>query len=184
MRRNLNHLIIDNTIRKGHLTHETKQVGGNLIAIDGHRQIGLDGVGQVYHIDIYQREGFYAAVAHSQTVVCCFEILHGESTFLKVESHEAMQVFVYLILCQLTVPDFLLSQNVAHLSYFGMKVHPAFRVILDEEVTLCFLSDDEECENVRIFPAFKVAEIAFCQKLHIVCHLMVIVPLHEDVLFL
>ena len=46
--RNLDDLIVDDAVCKGNIGHETEQIGGDAVAIDWNRQIGLY---HCWHVD-------------------------------------------------------------------------------------------------------------------------------------
>ena len=102
----------------------------------------------------------------------------------ELKSHEAVTVFVDLLLGQHPVPDMLLAENVGNLVDLGMEVQPFFRVVLHELAALCLLRQDKESPYLREFSSLKVAEVASCQKFRILRHLVVIGLFAEDILFL
>ena len=65
-----------------------------------------------------------------------------------------------------------------------MEIKPSFRVILDKLVSLSLLSEDKKSPYLCEFPSLKVSEIAPCQKLRIVRHVMVICLSAQNILLL
>lgn len=94
----LYHLIVDDTIRIGDVCQERKQVCSDRRStyIDGKKRSHERW--QVYLVHIHQREGFDDPVTDAQTVIRTLEISHAERSFLELERHETVQVFVYLFL--------------------------------------------------------------------------------------
>ena len=82
------------------------------------------------------------------------------------------------------VADITLGQDVIHLRYFGMELHPFLRVVLHELAVNHLLRDNQVGAYLRKLTPFKIVEVTFGQELRILRHLMVVGLLAEDVLLL
>ena len=94
---NLQHLVIDHTVRIRDGSQESQQVGGDVIAVDRHRQIRPHVGRQVDDIHIHQIDGLDHMVTEVQVFVRALEVPHGERALSELEGHEAVQVFIHLI---------------------------------------------------------------------------------------
>ena len=82
------------------------------------------------------------------------------------------------------MPDTLLRQNIVHLLNPGMEVEPFLWVILYELVLLCLLGDDKKSPYLCELPSLEVSEIASCQELRIIRHVMMICLSAQNILLL
>ena len=55
-----------------------------------------------------------------------------------------------------------------------MEIEPSLRVVLDELVLLCLLGENKKSPYLCKLPSLEVSEIASCQELRIIRHVMVI----------
>ena len=60
----------------------------------------------------------------------------------ELERHETVAVFFHFFLGEFVVADVALGQDVIHLRYFGMELHPFLGVVLHELAVNHFLRDD------------------------------------------
>ena len=65
-----------------------------------------------------------------------------------------------------------------------MEIEPSLRVILDELASLSLLSEDKKSPYLCKFPSLEVSEIASCQELRIIRHVMVICLSAHNILLL
>ena len=65
-----------------------------------------------------------------------------------------------------------------------MEIEPSLRVILDELASLSLLGEDKKSPYLCKFPSLKVSEIASCQELRIIRHVMVICLSAQNILLL
>lgn len=102
----------------------------------------------------------------------------------EAEGHEAVAVFVHLLLGQSSVADVPLAQDVLRLGHLGMELRPLLRVILHELAAQRFLCDDNVGAYLGELPSLEVAEVAPRQELRILRHVVVVGLSAEDVLLL
>ena len=180
----LDDLVVDDAVGIGYLAEEGQQVGGDDVAVDGDGLVGPDERWKVYLVHVDDVEGFYYLVAHPQAVVTGLEALHREWSGLEVEGHEAVEVLVDLVLCELAVPDAALLENVHDLAHLRVEVEPGLGVVLHEGGLHRLLRDDEVGADLGIGAAVEVAEVAAREELHVFGDGMVVALTAEDVLFL
>lgn len=130
--RDLDDLVIDDTMGVGDAGEERHQVSGDHIAVDRHGEVRLDKGGEVDLIDIDDGEGLHGILAHPELVITRFDVLHGEGTVLEMEGHITVKVLIDLLLRELVVPQTTLLQNVTDLADLDMELLPDLVVILDE----------------------------------------------------
>lgn len=78
---------------------------------------------------------------------------------LKMERHEAVEIFIDLPFIQFLVPDTFLTENIIDFGYLGMEVEPFFRIVLYELAFLGFLCDYEVGGYFGKFASGEVSEI-------------------------
>lgn len=102
----------------------------------------------------------------------------------EAEGHEAVAVFVHLLLGQSSVADVPFAQDVLRLGHLGMELRPFLRVVLHELAALRLLRDNKIGAYLGELPSLEVAEVAPRQELRILRHVVVVGLPAEDVLFL
>ena len=102
----------------------------------------------------------------------------------EAEGHEAVAVFVHLLLGQSSVADVPLAQDVLRLGHLGMELRPFLRVVLHELAALRLLRDDKVGAYLGELPSLEVAEVAPRQELRILRHIVMVGLSAEDVLLL
>jgi len=182
--RDLDDLVIDDTVGVGDGGEERHEVGGNHIAVDRHREVGLDECGEVDLVDIDDGEASYCICAHTQLVITGLDVLHGEWTVLEVERHIAVQILVDLILRELVIPHTPLLQDVADLADLDMELLPYLVIILDEVGFVSLQRNNKIGTDLSIWTAIEESEVALGEELHVLGDGMIIFLSAEDVLFL
>ena len=155
-----------------------------MVAVDGGRQIRPDERRQVDYVHIHEVHRLHNPVPHVQVLVRALEVPHGERSFLELECHEAVQVFIHLLPAQLPMADVPLSQDVHHLAHLHMELLPCLRVILHESTLHRLLRNNKIGGNLGVWSSLEVFEIAFREERHVLRDLMVIRLFAEDVLLL
>lgn len=102
----------------------------------------------------------------------------------EMESHEAVEIFIYLPFIQLLVPDAFVAENVIDFGDLGVEVEPFLRVVLYELSFLGLLCDYEIGGYLGKLASREVCEIAPGQELRSVGYLVAVFLSAEYVLFL